>query len=580
MVATWHDARAMTHSERYLLPCVLAAVAATAPAQIFSHPGFSSASNLSLHGTAAYAPPALRLTDFGNSQSSWVWHPQQVPVIAGFDTSFVFVIEPPQVGAAGEGLTFTIHNDPLGATAYGGRDYGLGYGAGSQSSQGIRNALTLEIDTYQDLAIGDTGLDEISIHTRGTLGNDEGESYSLARALSPVGLRDGVPHSVRLRYEANTLDVFVDGLPLLTKTYSLLAGGTYANGNPAPAPTFNQGGAWVGFTATTGPGGLTQRADLLAWTWKSDPLTDPCYVGTFGGDLLKVNGTAGNILREVQLATYQPFSIELQTPGTFGPGAPFVLFGSVAPDPTAPGANLGFGPLCMPILGGGPTLVPLVDSFGLFGGWFPPGAAPHTVAVPLGFVTFPLEITLQAVIAASANPFQLGVTNGIDLRFVTSPAPTISTPSPWSALPGQPITVTVQNVVPGFTLTAGGTPIVPTSLLGSALTFPYPAGIACGSPLVLTNPDGVAASTTLNPVPTTGTVAPGSGPAAGNTIVAVLGTGFAPGTTATVGGVAAQIVTATATAVVLRTPAGTAGPTTIVLTTPGGCTASAAFTYL
>lgn len=558
----------------------LATAAALAPAQSFTYADFGNATNLVLHGDAARVGPVLRLTDNGVRDNSWVWYPQIVPVLAGFDTTFVVQIEPPAVGLTGEGLTFTIHNDPLGSAGYGGVDYGLGYGVGSNAGQGIRSSLVLELDTYRDTALGDTSSNEMSIHTRGTLANDENENYSLVRATAPVTLADGVPHSVRIRYMPAVLEVFVDGLPTLTKSFSLTSGGTYASGTAVGAPNFSLGGAWVGFTATTGPGGLTQRTDVLAWTWKSEPLTDVCYVGTLGGDLLTVGGSAGDILRDVELFTYQPFTIEIQSPGTFGPGAPFALFGSVAPDPTAPGTNLGFGPLCMPILSGASTLVPLVDSFGLFGSWFTPGPAPHTVQVPAGLVTFPLEITLQAVIGQSANPFTLGVTNAIDVRFVNSASPTLAAATPLSALPGQPISVVAHNVVPGFTMSAGGLTIVPTAMVGSTITFPFPAGLGCASQLTLTNPDGASASTSLNPVPVANAVAPSSGPAVGNTILAVQGTGFATGTTATVGGVPAQIIVATATAVVLRTPAGVPGIAPIVLTTPGGCTATINFTYL
>ncbi|MEO6597670.1 MAG: IPT/TIG domain-containing protein [Planctomycetota bacterium] len=560
------------------LVCPFVVAAASLSGQSVVYADFSTAGTMLRFGNAALAGPVLRLTNDGVRDMSWAWHNQQVPVVAGFDTSFVFRITPPAFGTTGEGMAFVIQRDAAGAVAYGGADQGLGYGTGVFSSQGIRNSIAIEIDTFMNTSIGDTSSNEISIHTRGALPNNEAETYSLARATAPVNLSDGQPHTLRVRYTVGTLEVFVDTMPTLSKAYDLLVGGTYANGGPAPIPSFAQGAAWIGFSAVTGAGAITQRTDILSWTFKSTPLVDGCYLGNVGGDVLTVAGSAGDFLRTVRLSTYQPFAISLTSPGSYGPGAPYVLFGSIAPMPGAPGTNLGFGTTCFP-LGAGPTLLTLAESFGFFGAWFPTGPAPQTLNLAAGLVTVPFDITLQAIIGSSANPFANGVSNAVNVRFTNSPPPVMSVATPTSALPGQPITVTIQNLVPGYVLTAGGQAIVPSLVVGNVVTFPFPAGLPCGSSLTVTNPNGASASTPLNPTPTISTASPSSGSQAGGQTVVIQGQGFAVGTTATVGGSAAAIVVATPTTVVITTPPHAPGAVPLVVTTPGGCSVSINYTY-
>ncbi len=69
----------------------------------------------------------------------------------------------------------------------------------------------------------------------------------------------------------------------------------------------------------------------------------------------------------------------------------------------------------------------------------------------------------------------------------------------------------------------------------TSMTFPYPAGLPCGSQLAVRNPDGAQAVSAINPTPTVTNTVLNSGPAAGNALFVVIGTGFAPGTTVTIG---------------------------------------------
>lgn len=561
----------------------VAAIAAVLPAQSFQYPDFSNTASLALLGNAAPSGPALRLTANASNQTGWAWHQTAQPVLMGFDTTFSFRITPPSVGTKAEGMALVIHDDPNGLATQGGTVWGMGYGSGANSAVGIRNSIAIELDTYQDPFLGDTSANELTIHTRGALGNREDEAYSIARNTPAVSLSNGQVHTLRVRYTLpGLLEVFVDGAtaPAISRAYGLDTGGLYANGAVAPAPTLANGTAYVGFCATTGAGSLTELVEILSWDWTSTPLADPCYAGSLGEDLLTVAGSVGDARRTVRLATWQPFSIGLQAPTAVGAGAPYVLFLSLAPNPGAFGTALGFGNACFPMLPFGPAELVLTDTFGLFPALLPAGAAPFTLALPAGVVTAPLDFTLQAVMLASIAPLGFGITNAVDVEFRTAAAPAITSVQPLSAAPGQPIAVNVQGLVPGYVLAVNGQPITPTSATATQLVFPYPAGLACGSTVAVGNPDGQIASNALNPVPNVTSTALASGTSAGNQLFLILGQGFAPGTTVTIGGAAATVVTATGTVVQVQTPPGTPGPATVVLTTPGGCTATTTYTYL
>jgi hypothetical protein len=562
------------------LSAILGLLAAPLVAQSFSYPNFSSTAQLNLLGNAVQSGTVLRLTANANNQTGWAWRTTPMPVIQGFDTTFTFRITPP-AGNRGEGMALVIHNDPNGIATQGGTIWGMGYGTGASSSVGIRNSIAIELDTWLDPFLGDTSANELTIHTRGSLGNHEDEQYSIARNTPATILSNGQVHTLRVRYVPGTIDVFVNGsaTPAISRAYSLLTGGLYANNTPAPGANLANGTAFVGFCSATG-NGFTELCEILSWDWTSTPLAHPCYAGTLGQDMLTVAGSSGGALREVHLNTYQSFAIDLASPPAFGPGAPYVLFLSLAPQPGALGTQLGFGETCFPVLPAGATELVLADTFGLFPALLPALPTPHTIAIPPAVVTSPLAFTLQAVTIASAVPFALGISNAIDVDFVPAGAPTITAVAPLSALPGQPITITGTNFVPGFQLQVNGVAVTPTSSQLTQITFPYPAGLACGSQLAVVNPDGQGITSALNPQPTvTGTLL-GSGTSAGNQIFIIQGTGFATGTTVTVGGAAALVLSVGVSNITVRTPPGSPGVAPVVLTTPGGCTASTSYTYL
>lgn len=565
-----------------MLRCTLTAMALTAAvgAQSFSYPNFSSLSGLNLLGNAVQTGNTLQLTSTATLQTGWFWRTTAVPVSNGFDTTFTFRVTP-GAGLA-EGFAMVIHDDPAGASAQGGQIWGMGYGSGSNNSQGIRNSIAIELDTYLDPFLNDTSANEVTIHTRGSNGNNENESWSIGRATPPQSFSNAQLHTLRVVYVPGLLEVYYDGgaTPVVSTNYDFASGGTYLSGAAAPGANLVNGTAFIGFCATTGANQfLTERVEITSWDWTSTPFNDPCYAGTLGSDTLTINGDSGGFLRRVELSTYQPFNIGIANPPTFGAGAPYALFASLLPQPGAFGTSLGFGDTCFPVLPLGATELVLADTIGVFPALLPAGPTPHTIAIPPGVVTFPIELTMQAVTFASSSPLTLGVTNAVEVAFAPSAPPLIQSISPLSAAAGTPILVSGSDFVAGYQLTINGAPITPTSSSNSQIIFPYPANLACGAQLTVTLPDGQSVTSPINPAPTVTNTVLSSGTAAGNAIFIVQGTGFAPQTTVTIGGAPALILSASASAVTMRTPPGTPGPAQVVLTTPGGCTATTTYTY-
>lgn len=562
----------MIRALRFARGFAVSALGTAAIAQSFNYPDFSSIAGLSLNGTAAASGTALRVTGSGSAQTGSIWSTAPVSVAEGFETTFDFLMT-----ASPEGLAFVVHGAPTGALTLGGGSWGIGYGFGVNTAP-IPNCLAIEMDATQDGWLNDTSANELSIHTVGALGNSENEGVSIGRVTPAVDLTSNSVRKMRVRYvpgvsgQPGTLTVFVDNLvtPLLTTPFRFETGGTQLTGGSTGGLGLINGQAWVGFTSATRSGSSAQYAEIRSWTWTSFQLPDACYTGNVrlgaGGpfDLLTINGNAGGFFRTAQLAVADPFTVAIVPP----PGlttAPYGLFATIG-------------------VAGGPTITPTPWGLACFAPTLlvdiGSPLAPHTLALPPGFVlTVPL--TFQAAMATDpGNPAVIELTNAIVAQFTFAPAPAITTVTPASAAPGATITVNGSNFSLFATVDVGGTPVVPLTVTKTAITFPMPAVVPCGTVVRVSNPDGAQATANFNPNPTITSQVNTSGPAAGGTTYVIVGTGFAAGTTATIGGVPANVTSASATVVVISTPPNSVGPKTVVVRTPGGCTVNSTFTYL
>ena len=574
-----------------VLGALLALLAAPAWAQTFSYPSFPSSAGLQLNGSAAIAGNALRLTAASANQTAGAWNQVAVSVVPGFDSTFSFRITPPAVGTKAEGMAFVIQRAPAGANALGGAVWGIGYGPGSNGAA-LTNSLAIEIDTFQDLFLGDTSANELTVHTNGTGANNEAESFSIGRTTPAILLSNGLVHTMRVLYVPGNLQVFIDNAatPSLNLPYSFQTGGNFLTGGAVGGLNLADGTAFVGFSATTGAGTLNETVEILSWSFTSTPPWPPCAVGTVEAqasgpiDVLQINGSSGGFARRVIANTYQALTFGMiQPPATAG-AAPFILFGFPG---TADGSSTTLlpapiGEICFPL---SPLQQPgsafvLADGFATgLPALLPTTPTPWSFTVPTG-LPFPATASFQGIVFdATSAPFQLATTNMVILDVRQGPAPIINSLTPNSAAPGGTITVLGSGFVPGATLDVGGLAITPTSLTATTITFPYPAGIPCGSILRVTNPDQQFATRTINPQPIISNLVPSSGTAAGGQQCVIIGAGFAPGATVTFGGVPATVGNTTNNSIITTTPPGAVGPTTIIVTTPGGCTVSAGYTY-
>lgn len=182
----------------------------------FSFTDFSSIAGLSLVVDAAQVGNILRLNPAELVKRGGAWYDIQQPVAGGFQTTFQFHLHnfgtDPNFGG-GDGIAFVIHNSPDGTTAIGGEGGAIGYGFRIADHDGIPHSVAIEFDTYRNTEYGDPNNGHVSVHTRGTLGNDPNEIYSLGRVDFPA-LQDQMPHTAKIVYTPGTpgtLEIFLDG---------------------------------------------------------------------------------------------------------------------------------------------------------------------------------------------------------------------------------------------------------------------------------------------------------------------------------------------------------------------------------
>lgn len=561
--------------------------AATVSAQLsFNYPNFTSTTGLQLNGTAAPNGNNLELTTATNSQTGSVFTQTAFPVAGGFDTTFTIRIAPATGAQGADGMTFCIQNALLGPIAIGTGGGELGYGA----ANAIENSLVIEFDCFINSTNAETSANHISVHTNGTAANTANESAAIGFVTPAILLNNSLVHTVRVLYVPGTLRIYLDNPtnPILTIPYDFIAGGTYLTGGAAPGLALAQNAAFVGFTAATG--GLNQLHEIQSWTWTSTPIPDSCFDGTVGVgsggpfDVLTINGSAGGILRTVDLQVFSPFTVAVAQPPTTTLPAPFVIWGYIGTAGPQDQVLTPYGTLCIvpePLFFGVPWLFTLADSIGVGPAPLLPSVpAPWSYALPFG-IPFPGTYTIQGLIfQPSGISTNAATTNGIILRVNLAPAPAITNVTPNSAVVGGTITVTGANFSNGCTVTIGGVPANILTTSATTVTCQMPSGAPCATTLVLTNPDGQFATRAFNPNPTiTNTVFP-SGTAAGGAQFVIIGTGFAPPMSVTIGGNPANITTSSATSIIMTTPPGVTGPATVVVTTPGGCSVTANYTYL
>ncbi len=192
------------------------------------------------------------------AQTASAWNTTKIDLTQPFDMTFSMFFgcnKDPLTG--GDGMTFTLHNDPRGLNATGA---GFGFlGIGGSAAESIKPALSLEFDTFDATASGgsnEIASDHIAIDLNGDVNvgqsfiGSDGLSKTVQAIASARDLEDCAENSdnfytVRIKWDptAKTLELYEEGnaLPSLVYTNDLIVN-LFGNVNEV----------YWGFTAATG----------------------------------------------------------------------------------------------------------------------------------------------------------------------------------------------------------------------------------------------------------------------------------------------------------------------------------------
>lgn len=208
----------------------------------------------------------------GNSlprQVGSFWSKTRLPIYQAFETSFTFKIgENDPVLGGGDGIVFVIQNSEKNATkalqAIGGIGSDLGVAKGSRTgfSEGIVNAVGVEIDTFDD-----TGFEVRTCRGYNALTFDNTLKRCTIGQISYAGelLKNGLPgrgqgqHNLKISYAPYQLELFLDYSLILRIPFDIEASVLTDKEDKATA--------YAGFTSSTGDGHSYHK--VLDWKFLS-----------------------------------------------------------------------------------------------------------------------------------------------------------------------------------------------------------------------------------------------------------------------------------------------------------------------
>lgn len=345
---------------------VLAGATLTRAQAQFSYTDFSSTAGLQLNGSAATfasagKPTVLRLTPGTYDQNGNAWYTTQIPLSAGFTSTFTFQFTG-EGGSGGhaDGIAFVIQGAPGGIHAGGYYGGGIGYGdddANDNPSAGIPNSVAIELDTYQNgwdpnnnhIAVMSCGSGNNSQH-HGLKGCASGADPTIGGSIyTPTTQLTSGMHTVIVKYQlpcsdCQNLTVQLDGQQVLAVAFDLATIGLDTNDD-----------AYVGFTASTGGG--FENQDILSWSFTAQTIVAPVSstaptTFSFANTLshtVDFSQAAGN--NNLTYPNNDPATIQIQSTNTIvdpatwpqyvtgGPLATSLLFPLVNDNPGGVGSN-------------------------------------------------------------------------------------------------------------------------------------------------------------------------------------------------------------------------------------------------
>jgi hypothetical protein len=205
----------------------------------------------------------LQLTNGGQEEAGSAFYTTPVN-IQSFTTDFVFQLSNP----AGDGITFTIQNNPRGAAALGGRGGSLGY-------QGIGKSVAVKFDLTNNHG---EGPNSTGLYTDGA----SPTVPSIDLTNSGINLHSGDYIAVHLTY---------DGTDLNMTLTDQITEASWSTSFPVNIPAvIGSNTGYVGFTGGTGTNTASQK--VTYWTYVAGPPTLPNYPAGFDTAGLTFNSTA------------------------------------------------------------------------------------------------------------------------------------------------------------------------------------------------------------------------------------------------------------------------------------------------
>jgi hypothetical protein len=221
---------------------------------------FASGQALTLVGDAAVTGKTLRLTPAKGDRSGAAWYREKQPVGSGFDTTFQFQLTyQGGLGHGADGFAFVLQNS--GPEALGGRGSAGGFAVEDPDFRHKRGSaipwsIAVFFDTYRNEEEGDPSANYVAFCTHGKPSEMRWPAPRLAFTHNlSVQLKDQKVHTARILFQPPVLSVFLDdsSVPVLESVVDL------------SIVVDRHGGAWVGFTASTGGG--YENHDILNWSF-------------------------------------------------------------------------------------------------------------------------------------------------------------------------------------------------------------------------------------------------------------------------------------------------------------------------
>ncbi|MEP6663941.1 MAG: hypothetical protein ABJC04_09785 [Verrucomicrobiota bacterium] len=223
-----------------------------------NYPHFAAPTGLIFQAEAKLRDNFVRLTPSHTDHRGRVgglWLENKQSILGGFDTTFQLQITD-KTGHGADGIVFVLQDKATPSLGVSGHHMGFVRGG---------NAVAIKFDTYH-YHRNYIKFDEIQITSCIATEQEPRGGSGLGTVTGPELYSDGKVHTVRIRYVPGLMQIYLDDLkkPLLVAEFRL-----------EEIVPFENGEAWVGFTASTGSD--SQNQDILSWTLDAPgkPLATP-----------------------------------------------------------------------------------------------------------------------------------------------------------------------------------------------------------------------------------------------------------------------------------------------------------------